>query len=200
MIPTREFCSRYGSITNADAEVMDATILKLLLMLRIKVLEIGMFRGGTGLGIKNFAALHGLEVKYWGVDAGYINDPVIPFDGATVIKGKSEEVVDDLPDDFHLIFVDGCHCRNHVILDTFNYSEKVVPGGFMVFHDTHPLEQGIGRQPCGDLINSDKPRFCTNVLNTFEIIHWPWPPWVLFMENYDREWNIGGMRSYQKTQ
>jgi len=191
------FGPNYGSITKEDAQVIEATLEQLVPLGRVKWLEVGMFQGATGIGVRDFLAARNVTVEWWGIDAGYITEPVVPFPGATVIKGRSEEVYPQVPNDFDGIFVDGCHCRNHVILDTLNYGAKVKPGGFLLFHDTSPFAQGIGngKQPCGP----DSPEFYTSVLAAFELIRWPTPGWTLFMEKYQDALPLGGVRSYRKS-
>lgn len=189
------FCPRFGSITEADAQVLEATLEQLVPLGKVKWLEIGMFQGGTGIGVRDFLAARNVELQWIGIDAGYITEPVVPFLGATVVKGRSEEVYPSAPNDFDGIFIDGCHCRNHVILDTINYADKVKPGGFLLFHDTSPFAQGKDKQPCG----WDTPEFYIQTLAAFELIRWPWPGWTLFMEKFQDQLPLGGVRSYRKS-
>lgn len=188
------FGPRFGSITEVDAQVIEATLEQLVPLGSVKWLEIGMFQGGTGIGVRDFLAAKGVALEWWGIDAGYITEPVVPFPGATVIKGRSEEVYPSVPDDFDGIFIDGCHCRNHVILDAFNYGSKVKKGGFLLFHDTSPFAQGKDKQPCG----GDSPEFYISTLSAFELMGWPLAGWVPFMEKYHDNLPFGGVRSYRK--
>jgi hypothetical protein len=188
------FGPNYGSITAEDGEVIDATLEQLVPLGRVKWLEVGMFAGGTGRGVKRFLDARNVPLEWWGIDAGYITEPSVPFAGAHVIHGRSELVYPTVPNDFDGIFIDGCHCRNHVILDTMNYAPKVKPGGFLLFHDTSPFAQGKDKQPCG----SDLPEFWISTLAAFDLMRWPWPGWRLFMEKYRDGLPLGGVRSYQK--
>jgi Methyltransferase domain len=188
------FCSRFGSITEEDAQVIEATLEQLVPLGKVKWLEVGMFRGGTGIGVRNFMEARNVPLEWWGIDAGYITEPSAPFLGANVIKGKSEEVYPLVPNDFDGIFIDGCHCRNHVILDAINYGYKVKFGGFLLFHDTSPFAQGHDKQPCGP----DIPEFYISTLTAFTVMGWPLPGWTLFMEKYQDKLPLGGVRSYRK--
>lgn len=188
------FCPRFGSILEEDAQVIEATLSQLLPLGKIKWLEVGIYAGGTGRGVRDFCAVHDVTLEWWGIDAGYITEPAIPFAGANVIKGRSEEVYPQVPDGFDGIFIDGCHCRNHVVLDALNFAPKVKPGGFLLFHDTCPSAQGKGKQPCGP----DLPEFYVSTLAAFVLMGWPRPGWSLFMEKYREGAELGGVRSYRK--
>lgn len=192
------FCERFGSVYEEDAQVIEATLMRLVHVRTVKWLEIGMFRGGTAFGVKKFLNDHGCELEFWGIDAGFITDPAKPFPDAHVIKGRSEEVYPLVPNDFHGIFIDGCHCRNHVILDAINYAPKIVTGGFMLFHDTSPLAQGRDRQPCGIDCNIDTPEFAISLTSGLKMINFPTPGWVLFMERHNPTKLCGGTTSYCK--
>lgn len=193
------FSDRYGSIIDEDADVMDACLEKACSIFKsqgvLSVCEIGMFAGGTATGIKRKVESLGMQVLYTGIDAGYITNPTVPFPGARVIKGKSEEVFNLVDNGLHLLFIDGCHCRNHVILDTMNYCCKVVPNGFVLFHDASPHTQGIDKQPCGPNI----PEFCISVLSAFELMCWPHKGWSHFMTKFRPDFKLGGISAFQRT-
>lgn len=188
------FCQRFGSILEEDAQVIEATLEQLVPRGKVKWLEIGMFQGGTGIGVRDFLSVRNVELEWFGIDAGYITEPVVPFSGAMVIKGRSEEVYPSVPNDFDGIFIDGCHCRNHVILDTMNYTSKVRVGGFLIFHDCGKSSQGKDKQPCGP----DRSEFYISTLTAFEMMKWPTPDWELFMEKEREDCPLGGTRSYRK--
>lgn len=188
------FCPRYGSILCEDAQVIEATLTALCKRKRIKWLEIGMFRGGTGSGVRNFLHQRGVELEWWGIDAGLITDPVPPFPEARVIHGRSELVHSSIPYGFDGIFVDGCHCLDHVMSDTLHYAPKVRQGGFLLFHDCGKAAQGKDRQPHGP----DKPEFYTSTVAALEAIKFPFPGWALFMEKEREGYPLGGTRSYAR--
>jgi hypothetical protein len=192
------FSTRYGSITDEDADVMDACLGKACETFKpqsvLRVCEIGMFDGRTASGIKRKVQSLGMGVRYWGIDAGYITEPGIPFPEATVIKGRSEEVFNQVDPGIHLLFIDGCHCRNHVILDTLNYIGKVVVGGFVLFHDANPEAQGKDKQPCG----SNIPEFYISVIQGIRLMCWPHPGWEFFMEKFKPGCPLGGIAAYRR--
>ncbi len=133
----------YGTMTNVDV----AQIEKSLRLLKekfgdahVNLLEIGLDKSMTARAI--YARLPELGITnytYWAIDANPKTS--LPFKGCKMIIGKSEEVFNKLPD-LHWVFVDGCHCSNHIMLDFLNYGYKVVKDGFLSFHDTGPYSQG----------------------------------------------------------
>jgi len=195
-----ELFTNYGAICREDAEVIEASLMELLHgkgTKTVRVLEIGSYKGETGFGIKRFLAeALGCGIDYWAIEPCVMVESETapaPFEGANMIKGKSEEVFHLVPDEFDFIFVDGNHSRNSVILDVFNYSTKVVPGGFMLFHDTSPTAQGQDYQYSGPMI----PQFHIAVLEAFKLIGWPWHPWKLFMDRIPVDDSKYGTQSYR---
>lgn len=189
------FCERFGLLSEQDAQVLEATLAELAPLGKIKFLEIGMYQGRTGLGVKNWCDAHGVALDWWGLDSQRDTAAVAPFPEATIRVGPSEEIYPDIPNDFNAIIIDGCHCRNHVILDTYNYMSKVLPGGFLLFHDTGPAIQGNDYQLHGPRI----PEFHIRTLDAFAMIGWPHPGWTLFLEKFDASLPFGGMQSYRRA-
>ncbi len=185
------YCARFGAISEQDAQVLEATLDAL--PKKIKFLEIGIHDGNTGRGVKRWCDDHGVELDWWGIDVCH-HEP--PFPGATFIKGDSAEVYVDVPNDFNGILIDGCHCRNHIILDTYNYAPKVLLGGYLLFHDTGPNCQGNDHQAYHG--SKAVPEFHIATLDAFKMIGWPHPGWSLFMEKADLTLPFGGMHSYYR--
>lgn len=188
------FCDRFGSILEEDAQVIEATLEHLSGQKRVRWLEVGMFAGGTGRGVRDFLARKGIELEWWGIDAGYITEPISPFPGANIIKGRSEEVYPLVTGLFDGIFIDGCHCRNHIILDTMNYGPKVRVGGFLLFHDCGKDSQGKDKQPCGP----DLPEFYIQTLEGMKMMGFPTPSWELFKEMERPGCPLGGTKSFRR--
>lgn len=51
------------------------------------------------------------------------------------IKKRSEDAINDVPEDIHFLWIDGLHEYDSVKLDYKNYEKKLVSGGFLLFHD-----------------------------------------------------------------
>ena len=116
---------------------------------KLRVLEIGVCHGDTARGIKEFLDNNSIPFIYYGIDSE--RDRVInkPFPEANLFIGSSEKLYKDINEYFDLIFIDGCHCLEHTILDFSLYSDKIVTGGYVLFHDTSPLVQGRDYQGHG---------------------------------------------------
>ena len=134
----------YGAIYDTDIATLEAGLRQLLQRFEgpLHVLEVGIAAGRTSLGMKEFVEGSGRQIVWVGVDNRRVGPVVSPFEGATLVLGSSEIVCSQIPSGQHLVFIDGCHCLNHVILDVINYGEKVVPGGMMMLHDTGFPNQG----------------------------------------------------------
>ena len=133
---------KYGLISEIDARCLEKTIDLICTEFKspddwlINVLELGVYGGATGNGIRKYLHFAGREIMLTGIDNKKDNEEVLyPYDN--LIIGNSDEVAYKIPDESqHLIFVDGCHCFAHVVSDFFCYAPKVKVGGYLCFHDT----------------------------------------------------------------
>lgn len=185
----------YGAITTVDAKVMD-DILDTWQNEPIRVLEIGVWNGQTARGIKERCNKNGCVVDYWGIDAKPFDGPIPPWIDHYILS-SSEDAVDLVQVNFHFIFVDGCHCFNHVVLDAVNYGPKVIHGGIIAFHDTAPQVQGVQRNEWVHG-SEDKVRYRTHVVKALKSIGWPNAEWQLLLLDCDPLSNIGGMMAFRK--
>lgn len=56
-------------------------------------------------------------------------------DRVITIKDKSKNSFDKVPDQIHFLWIDGSHDYEDVRLDYENYQNKLVIGGYLLFHD-----------------------------------------------------------------
>lgn len=183
----------YGALNTIDVSLLEL-VLSQFNYKAMKLLEIGVYSGYTAIGISQYCRVNHIDLEYWGMDNGAICEGKKPFDEAHFIKGDSAESFHLVPNDFDVVFIDGCHCINHVILDTFHYGQKVKPGGFMLFHDTSPELQQTMRDPHGPNI----PEFHNSVTAAHRLIKFPFPPWILWRDGWEPKSLIGGTSVYLK--
>lgn len=197
----QQMFTRYGMMFECDCDVFDDCLGELVKDKPggvIRVCEIGTYNGDTARGMKRFLESHGCGIEYWGIDPGLVlhNVPLPePFPGAHIITDKSDFSFHLIPNDMDLVFVDGNHSRNSVILDTYNYERKVVRGGFMLFHDTNPASQGTGYEYEGPQI----PEFGIAVREAWAMIEWPWDGWSLFMEKFPDGHHQNGTTAFRRN-
>jgi spermidine synthase len=198
----------YGAIVNEDVSVLEKCLSECCATAEresrhVRVLEIGMHDGGTAKGIELFCARNPWGLTYVGIDPdeGKTRPRYVPGIGntsGTVVIGDSAEVFGQVGTDFDLIWVDGCHCMNHVILDTVQYGERVRRGGFMLFHDVNPAGQGKEHQYHGP----ETPEFGLAIDMAHEAIGFPWSdrwrPWALFAEAWPIDRENCGTRAFRK--
>lgn len=192
----------YGAIVQEDVEVLEACLHRIA-EFRIgiggmKICEIGAHAGATARGIKRWCDARQVKLTYYGIDPVRNSPGRIepPFDGENLIIGDSAEVASAVPDGIDLLWIDGCHCRNHVTLDILNYGPKVAHGGFICFHDVNPRYQGHDYQGHGPNL----PEFCVGVWNAIQQspLHDEMSGWSLFMEKVPTDINTCGTRAYQR--
>lgn len=194
----------YGAIVNEDVSVLERCLTAALgdayVVLGerprpLRVLEIGMHDGGTAQGIERWCRIHAIDLDYIGIDPddGKSRPRYVPENGRVVI-GDSAEVFSEIPGGLDLIWCDGCHCINHVALDTLHYERKVRRGGFMLFHDVNPVGQGKEHQYHGP----EYKEFGLAIDMAHKLIGWPHDGWELFAEAWPTDRHNCGTRAYRK--
>jgi len=197
----------YGVLTNTDVKVIEWSLSQLKENFDpqeiLNVVEIGVRDGKTSRGINKKLNQLKIKFKYWGIDSGKelkYQEP--PFSGANLIIKDSTDAFLDLPHNLHWVFIDGCHCVNHVMLDFLNYGYKVVKNGLIVFHDTNENSQSSSKRPRwsyqghGDI---DSPEFGTAIKLAFkklDILNMP--QWKLLCNKFEPDKDLGGVAVFQK--
>ena len=136
----------YGLITPLDGRKLEeslrvAAALAVTRNEAFTILEVGICHGETSRGMAQFLRQQQIPFTYWGVDNQRDKPVTPPFPEANVLLGPSEELYSQLPAVLHFVFVDGCHCINHVMLDFLHYGDRVPVGGRLVMHDAAPYTQ-----------------------------------------------------------
>ncbi len=182
----------YGAIVLEDAAILESCLEKLCapgLETTIKVCEIGCHDGGTALGIKRYVESHGCKLEYYGIEPDKDRQQFYWGAGCTIINADSTEVFNKVPYDLDLVWVDGCHCFNHVVLDTLHYAKRVRNFGFMCYHDINPKIQRVGEK---QYHGPDIAEFMVCVNDALAAIRFPWAPWELWDQDFPTDqWGCG---------
>lgn len=200
----------YTSQTKIDAEIIEEVLAAAANGKdHLTILEVGTYTGDTSREIKRWCDERAVVLEFWGIEAGWhpdfkiiepmlltdaLNRVPVPFPGAKLVRGDSAEVFHEIPYGLDVVLIDGCHCVNHVILDTIHYGQRVKPGGFMMFHDTAWHIQQTMRDPHGP----DIPEFYNSVVKAHTLMRFPFDNWELFAEGFDKDAKFGGITCYRK--
>lgn len=183
----------FGSQTDVDVATIFKTIDSAHRAKELRFLEVGVFGGDTARGVKEWCDEREIRLEYWGIDNAAQGANIPPFPEAHYVLGDSAEVFHLIPDGFDAVLIDGCHCVNHVILDTIHYGRRVRPGGYLLFHDTSPEIQQTMKDPHGPKI----PEFHNSVLLAHRLMYWPHLGWREVFNDYKRGAPWGGITVYQ---
>lgn len=148
---------RFGLMSTEDARFFESLLSVMAVEFgSISMLEIGVHSGDTSLGTLEQAMQLGVPFKWTGVDRDCQAHQPFPADFNFICGDSKEAFLKVRGLDFNLLYIDGCHDRNHCVLDILNYSEFLVPRGYMVVHDTAAAVQGMHNQGNGP---ADHPLF-----------------------------------------
>lgn len=184
-----------NNLTQVDAGILELVLLEVIPKGVVRFLEIGMHTGETARGVKEYVERRGAELQYCGIDNGTLCKVEPPFTGALVLKGDSAEVFPFAPEEVDVVFVDGCHSFNHVILDSFHYGPRVCLGGFLIYHDTSPQIQHTMREATGPAhaLFYNSVNAALNAMRMRQDSRWQ-----LFKEGHEPGATIGGMTVFQR--
>ena len=129
----------YGLVSFAEAAAIERSLLRLAQRFpndNLQILENGIEKGRTSRGIRDWLAQNNIKnYTHWCVDLGRSGQEK-PYPDVRMVWGDSAEVFSLIPTHIHWVFIDGCHCTNHVMADVAHYGNKLVPGGEMIVHAT----------------------------------------------------------------
>lgn len=103
----------------------------------LKTFEIGVHRGHTSRGIRDFIKAKGRTHVHTGIDNQHDLKIGSPFPECNFIIGDSKEVYFQLEDNsYHFGLIDGDHSYIGAIADFYAYESKIKVNGYLAFHDT----------------------------------------------------------------
>ncbi len=132
---------KYGLINNSDKAAIEMAIREVDAEFPsqvISILEIGIYAGETGNGMKEYLLSLDRDCFLTGIDNNADKEPIRFATAYNRLIGQDSGNAAYLIDDFsqHLIFIDGNHSCANVVADFFCYAPKLRHDGFMIFHDT----------------------------------------------------------------
>lgn len=106
----------------------------------IRYLEIGLGNCGTINSVDFILNQLPGEHRIVGIEhVSWTMAFLVPYRAELIIRDAHQ--VPDGPWD--VVFIDACHCKQCVVNDFNSIRDAVVPGGFVIFHDTSPEFQGM---------------------------------------------------------
>lgn len=134
----------YGVMTVGETEFMNRFLEQLKTEFGyVRFLEIGVAEGATMAGVLERCDALQVPVDYTGVDGPQGRPSFLP-ENCTFIEGDSAYAYPRVGEGFNILFIDGSHALNYVMLDFLNFSPLVVVGGYCLFHDTREGPQWTG--------------------------------------------------------
>jgi hypothetical protein len=135
----------YGSPPNEVSDAERSELEKIVLPLRdipINIMEIGINRNGPRSFTHILLNKHA-DAKYLGIDIddrSSLNNPTLNINTLRTDSSNQDLVRNTLNNlgmkQLSILFIDGWHSVNMCIND-WKYSDLVVPGGYVIFHDVH---------------------------------------------------------------
>ena len=109
----------------------------------INLIEVGCRQCITGKTLVQICKDNGIKCNYFGVDIA--NRGISLLEGMNFIQfdANDEKVLDKLPDKFHFVLIDACHCKECVLKQINIYTKRLVDGGIICFHDAGVNSQGM---------------------------------------------------------
>jgi len=139
----------------------------------------------------NKVEYYAIDSKLHGYDPYYVND----VEEIEFLNGLSTDpdIIGKVPDKVHFLFIDACHCKEHVYQDLVNYTPKLVKGGCVALHDCLPDFQGGSEQPSTPECSDDRHIGVLAGIERFGM-----EGYELIFEDFPKDKNYGGARIYQK--
>lgn len=135
----------YGAVCESDVGLIEHSLdllcrkyLNGVFGEKLVLAEIGVETCETARSIVKYIEDYCIkDYEYYCIDKSLI---MAPFKEARMIYGDSAETWTqfDPKKKIHWLFIDGCHCVNHPMLDFLNWGDFVQTGGYTLFHDSVP--------------------------------------------------------------
>lgn len=164
----------------------------------ICTLEIGVHKGDTSRGIRDFFLDTNRVHFHTAVDNQRDFAVGTPFPECNFIVADSMTAYTQVRDrSQHFVFIDGCHNYPMTMVDHLLYSDKIVKGGYMAFHDTGiHIPDMKDYQGMGDRSHPDMYIACRKALLRLGLFESP--KWETVIDDADPTKDTGGITVFKK--
>lgn len=191
----------YGLITSKDAETLEHTLTLVCMSFPagdIKTCELGLHKGRTAKGIHHYIThIRGRGHKHTAVDNCKDLKVELPFPGCFLLIGTTAAMAELVPNESqHMLFIDADHSFSATITDFSMYCNKLVKGGYLIFHDTSPLIPAFKDYQSGDRDDPNSYIACRKAVDYLGLLEST--QWAVIFDEYDSTSDYGGMITLKK--
>ncbi|GAH46072.1 unnamed protein product [marine sediment metagenome] len=116
----------------------------------INIVEVGCREFKTGYTLCKICKDLSKNYNYSGIDI-VRRDNILPEHMHFILGDANDEILlEQLPDKFHFVFIDPCHCKECVLNQIDIYTKRLVDGGIIAFHDSGINSQGLAMSESHD--------------------------------------------------
>lgn len=194
----------YGIMPARDYQTFDETLSLLSNTFPegiLNTLEIGVHKGPTSIGIRNYLRSIGRDNFHAGIDNQRDFKMNSPFPECNFIIGDSKTSFSKIKDNSqHLLFIDGNHNYPSTIIDFLMYKDKVKENGFIMFHDCgKQIKPFTDYQGEGEKDDPDMYISCRKAVDALGLIKNQRKGFFLISDNYESDHPTGGIIVIQKA-
>lgn len=194
----------YGLISDTDAATIEKTLDLIIADFPnqpIKVLELGLYSGATGNGIRQYIESKGRECELTGVDSGADGQQILfPQAYNTIIEMPTTAAAYLIPEySQHFVFVDANHSYASVVADFFCFKSKVKYDGYLAFHDAAPQAQGQDYQKTGDPEDQSQYISVAKAILDIGLLNDNFYGWKFSFLDYDPADRCGGIAVFKRV-
>jgi len=110
---------------------------------KINIIEVGCRDGRTSKTLIQICKDNGIKFNYYGIDIADRGVSLLEDMNFIQCDANDENVLGKLPDKFHFILIDACHCKECVLKQIDIYARRLAEKGIIAFHDYGVNSQGM---------------------------------------------------------
>lgn len=189
---------KYGLMPESDYVTIDKTLVLVNEAFKegvITTFEIGVHKGNTSRGIRDFFKNKGRINFHTGVDNQQDFKMDAPFEECHFLIGESDMMSTEIRDNSqHFGFIDANHSFRYTVSDFLLYKDKIVPGGFLAFHDTGAqIKIFKDYQQVGSRENPYNYICCREAVSRLGLLDNKFHGWEKVYDEWDKNYDTGGV-------